>query len=52
MRRKKLKEEAVKIPIYFFVDEEGAVFVDEDLMREELNKKIQEIKQNPTKFLN
>jgi len=45
-------DECIKIPIYFRQDEETKeVFIDEDSIYAELKQKLEEIKENPKKFL-
>jgi len=45
-------DECIKIPIYFRQDEETKeVFIDEDSIYSELKQKLEEIKENPEKFL-
>jgi len=44
-------EECIKIPIYFYQDENKEVFIDEDGIYKELREKLDEIQKKPENFL-
>lgn len=46
-----IKEELIKIPIYFAQSDEGTIWIDEDSIYEELRNKLSDITKNPSKYL-